>query len=65
MIRFYIKNEEIVFSLFKKQFETDEQLHIVAIHSGGYDRYIDKETDHTRWHLVNGKLQEQEQPTVG
>lgn len=58
MIRFYIKNNQVVFSLLPQEYETEEQLQLVAKHSGEYDKFIDKETDHSRWVYVNGKLEE-------
>lgn len=58
MIRFYIKDEQVMFTLFHSEYELEEHLQLVAKHSGEYDRYIDKETDHPRWILVNGELEE-------
>jgi hypothetical protein len=58
MIRFYIKNNQIVFSLNKLEHPSEEQLQIVASYSGEYDKFIDKDTDHIRWVYVNGKLEE-------
>lgn len=64
MIRFYIKNNEVVFSLFPKEYETEQDLKVVADCSGSYDKFIDKDTNHTRWIYANGELQEQLQPNV-
>ncbi len=58
MIRFYIKNNEVVFSLFHNEYRTEEELQTVAANSGEYDKFIDKETDHPRWVYVDGKLEE-------
>jgi hypothetical protein len=37
---------------------SEEQLHIVASYSGEYDKFIDKDTNHTRWVYENGVLKE-------
>lgn len=58
MIRFYIKNNEVVFSLRPEEFRTEEDIKITADCTAPYDKFIDKDTDHPRWLYVNGTLQE-------
>ena len=59
MMRFYIKNNEVSFSIRVDDFtDSDAVNRAAALVNTGYDSYIDKDTDHPRWELVDGNLSE-------
>lgn len=59
MMRFYIKDNDISFSLLLDQYSNEEEANAAAsLVNSGYDSFIDRETDHSRWKLENGVLTE-------
>ena len=59
MKRFYIKNNAVSFSLDLDNYPTQDDCNAsAALINNGYDSYIDKDTDHPRWELVDGDLSE-------
>lgn len=59
MKRFYIKDNQVSFSLDLHEFTNEEDCNSSAeLTNTGYDSYIDKDTDHSRWELVDGNLSE-------
>ena len=56
MYRFYIKNNEISFSLSLNEYSNSDAANLAAEKvNDGYDSFFDLATDHTRWKLVNGE----------
>lgn len=59
MIRFYIKDNQVNFSLQLNEFGSAEDANAAAqLMNSGYDYYIDQDTDHIRWRLENSALVE-------
>lgn len=59
MMRFYIKDNNISFSLPLDEYSSEQEANIAAsLVNSGYDTFIDKNTNHNRWTLQDGLLTE-------
>lgn len=65
MKRFFIKDNQVSFSLELDHFLTSEDCNKSALLTNqGYDSYIDKETSHTLWEYSDGDLVELDYETI-
>lgn len=65
MKRFFIKDDEISFSLNLNEYDSSDECNKVAeLVNQGYDSYIDKDTDSTLWIYSDGELVELDYQTI-